>query len=183
MSGAAGPQPELTAGGQRLRPFEPDDVDWVLEVSLDAELQRWVDLPSPYTREHAHGFVHQLAMDGWWTGRRVEYLAVDANTGQRLGRVGLGLDGRGGAEIGYWVAREARGAGVAVAAARAVCSWAFTALELQVIEWRAEVGNEASRRVAATLGVQLEGTLRRRLVHRGVRVDAWVGSLLPGELR
>jgi hypothetical protein len=28
----------------------------------------------------------------------------------------------------------------------------------------------------------LEGQLRKRLVHRGQRVDAWIGSLLKDEL-
>jgi RimJ/RimL family protein N-acetyltransferase len=44
------------------------------------------------------------------------------------------------------------------------------------------VGNVASRRVAEKAGFRVEATLRRRLVHRGVRVDAWVGSMLPDEL-
>jgi hypothetical protein len=29
----------------------------------------------------------------------------------------------------------------------------------------------------------MEGQLRRRLIHRGERVDAWVGSLLKNEVR
>jgi RimJ/RimL family protein N-acetyltransferase len=45
------------------------------------------------------------------------------------------------------------------------------------------VGNEGSRRVAQKLGFTMEGTCRARLLHRGERVDAWVGGLLPGELR
>lgn len=50
-----------------------------------------------------------------------------------------------------------------------------------MIEWRAEVGNHASRRVAEKAGFVREGTLRKRLFHRGTVVDAWVGSLLSDE--
>jgi len=64
---------------------------------------------------------------------------------------------------------------------RALCGWGFERLGLGLIEWRAEVGNTASRRVADRAGFRFEATLRQRLVHRGVRVDAWIGSLLPGE--
>jgi RimJ/RimL family protein N-acetyltransferase len=33
-------------------------------------------------------------------------------------------------------------------AVRAACRWALTTLDLEIIEWRCEVGNVASRRVA-----------------------------------
>jgi RimJ/RimL family protein N-acetyltransferase len=76
---------------------------------------------------------------------------------------------------------RSRNQGVATAAVRALCRWIFTAQDLALIEWRCEVGNLASRRVAEKAGFLIEATLRRRLVHRGQRVDAWVGSLLrPG---
>ena len=64
---------------------------------------------------------------------------------------------------------------------RALCGWAFAALDLEIIEWRAQVGNSASRRVAERAGFLIEATLRRRQIHRGMRVDVWVGSLLAGE--
>lgn len=50
------------------------------------------------------------------------------------------------------------------------------------MEWRCEVGSVASRRVAEKAGFLIEATLRQRLVHRGTRVDAWVGSLLSSEM-
>jgi RimJ/RimL family protein N-acetyltransferase len=102
--------------------------------------------------------------------------------GTRLGRVGLGLDRLGGAQIGYWMDPAARGRGVATEAVRALCGWAFDVLGLGLIEWRAEVGNVASRRVAEKAGFRFEAVLRQRLVHRGQRVDAWIGSLLRAEM-
>jgi RimJ/RimL family protein N-acetyltransferase len=84
--------------------------------------------------------------------------------------------------VGYWVDPRVRGQGVATEAVRTLCRWAFAALDLELVEWRAEVGNVASRRVAEKAGFLVEATLRRRLVHRGARVDAWVGSLLPADV-
>ncbi|MFD0517687.1 GNAT family N-acetyltransferase [Paractinoplanes durhamensis] len=92
------------------------------------------------------------------------------------------MDGRGAGQIGYWLDPAARGRGVATAAVLMLCGWGFGRLGLDLIEWRAEVGNIASRRVAEKAGFRLEATLRQRLVHRGVRVDAWVGSMLASEL-
>jgi RimJ/RimL family protein N-acetyltransferase len=56
------------------------------------------------------------------------------------------------------------------------------ALGVRRLEWYASVGDGASRRVAEKVGFTVEGTLRRGLEKRGTRVDAWIGSLLPGEL-
>ncbi|MDT0317279.1 GNAT family N-acetyltransferase [Streptomyces millisiae] len=172
----------LEAGRLRLRPFTEGDVDWVHRVSLDPALQRFIDLPAPYRRADAEHFVRRLAVDGWAAGSRAEFLVEDAATADRLGRVGLHLRGDGTAEIGFWVAPAARGRGVAPTAAAAACRWGFADLGLALVEWRAEVGNDASRRVAEKVGFRVEATLRKRLRHRGERVDAWVGSLLPDEL-
>jgi nitroreductase/RimJ/RimL family protein N-acetyltransferase len=181
---APAPQPVLDAGPLRLRPFTPDDTDWVHATSLDPAMRRFIDLPDPYGRADAEYFVRHLALDGWAAGTRAEFLAEDVDTGRRLGRVGLALPAPGATtgEIGYWTAPDARGGGVAARAAYAVCAWAFAARGLEIVTWRAEVGNDASRRVAEKIGFRVEAVLRRRLRHRGHLVDAWAGSLLPTEL-
>ncbi|MBL7256100.1 GNAT family N-acetyltransferase [Paractinoplanes lichenicola] len=170
----------IIAGGLRLRPFEESDIPWVYEVSLDPLVQKFVQIPVPYRRPDAAFFVREMAVAGWDAGTRAEFVVVDGET--RLGRVGFGLDGAGAAQVGYWMDPAARGRGVATEALRALCGWGFDTLGLGLIEWRAEVGNHASRRVAEKAGFRVEAILRGRLVHRGVRVDAWVGSMLPAEL-
>lgn len=171
----------IEAGWLRLRPFAPADIPWVYEVSLDPALQQFVDLPSPYRIEDAAFFVEQVAIAGWDSEQRCEFVVEDTSTGTPLGRVGLGLRSKGTAEIGYWVDPRARERGVATEAVRAACRWAFTTLDLELIEWRCEVGNVTSRRVAEKAGFLIEATLRKRAFHRGTRVDAWVGSLLRAE--
>jgi RimJ/RimL family protein N-acetyltransferase len=157
----------IDAGWMRLRPFTPEDVDWVHRVSLDPVVRTFIDLPTPYLRSDAEYFVERVARE------RVERLAEDAATGRRLGRVGLHPRPGGAAEIGYWVDP----------AARALCRWAFTSQGVGIVHWQAQVGNDASRRVAERTGFRIEATLRQRAVREGRRVDVWVGSLLPGELR
>lgn len=115
----------IDAGWLVLRPFVAGDVPWVHQVSVDAAVGRFIDIPSPYLPEHAAFFVEELAIAGWDAGTRYEFLAEDAATGERLGRVGLGIGHRDAAEIGYWVDPRARGRGVATDAVRAICGWAF----------------------------------------------------------
>ena len=64
---------------------------------------------------------------------------------------------------------------------RGICRWGFAELGLSRIEWRAEVGNDASRRVAEKAGFTVEGLLRRALPTGAVRRDCWVGSLLTAD--
>jgi RimJ/RimL family protein N-acetyltransferase len=172
----------ITAGWLTLRPFTPADIPWVYEVSRDPVLQRFMQVPSPYRLEDAASHVEQDYIAGWDEGRRVEFVAEDAATATRLGRVGLLLGEPGAAEVGYWVDPRARKRGVATTAVRAVCQWAVTTADIELIEWRCEAGNLASRRVAEKAGFLIEGTLRKRRLRRGVRVDEWVGSLLRDEV-
>ncbi|MEU7600259.1 GNAT family protein [Streptomyces sp. NPDC041003] len=85
--------------------------------------------------------------------------------------------------IGLWIGKAARGRGIATEAVTRVFRWGFEDLGLPIITWSANVGNEASRAVAAKAGFQMEGTLRLRTMSQGALRDCWVGSLLPHELR
>jgi RimJ/RimL family protein N-acetyltransferase len=172
----------IAAGWLTLRPFTPADIPWVYEVLLDPVLQRFMQLPSPYRVADAASHVEQEYIAGWDDGRRLEFVAEDAATSTRLGRVGLHLGEPGAAEVGYWVDPRARQRGVATTAVRAVCLWAVTTAGIEFIEWRCDAGNIASRRVAEKAGFLIEATLRKRRLCDGVRVDEWVGSLLRDEV-
>ena len=68
-------------------------------------------------------------------------------------------------------------------ALRLVRDHGFDVLGLQVIRWRAAVGNWASRRVAAAAGFRFDGTVRRLLVHRGELLDGWVATITADDPR
>ena len=90
---------------------------------------------------------------------------------------------QGRAGIGYWVAAEARGRGVATHAVRLLAGWGFSALGLARIELTCGPNNLASQRVAERCGFVREGVLRSHQVFKGARRDSVIFSLLPGELR
>jgi len=177
---------KLREAGLLLRAFEPGDAEPVFRACQDAEIQRWTNVPRPYLPRHAIDFVTSYSEQAWRTGTAAPLGVFDAATGELLGSSGLIMlqwDYRVG-EVGYWVAPWARGRGVATTATRAVARWAQTALGLERIAWRAEVGNQASRTIAHHLGFRMEGVLRYGAPrHDGHRVDCWSASLLPGELR
>jgi RimJ/RimL family protein N-acetyltransferase len=173
----------LAAGSLLLRPPEERDVPAIVEACQDEAIARWIPVPVPYTEDHARQFVAERP-DRWQDAEHGEltFAITDAQDGRLLGMVGLHARDATMREIGYWGAPWARGKGVMTDAARMVCEFGFEVLGLERIEWWAGVGNEASWRVAEKLGFTREGTCRRRLPHRGERLDAWVGGLLAGEL-
>ncbi|GAA1903288.1 GNAT family N-acetyltransferase [Streptantibioticus ferralitis] len=176
----------LTTERLILRPLETRDVHAVYAACQDPEIQRWTTVPSPYTREHAETFIGQISPDGWRDDTQYGFGVFTNGEDQLVGtmalvRLAMLHTEERQAELGYWTAKEQRGRGYTVEAARAVCQWAFIELGVQRMEWYAEAGNAGSRAVALKTGFRMEGTLRARIVHEGTRRDAWTGSLLPSD--
>jgi len=182
---AGPPNAQLTTPRLLLRPIGPDDVEAVYAACQDPQIQRWTTVPSPYLLEHAEHFACDYVPKAWAAGDAALFGVTDLGDGQLLASVGLHFDrGRddGIAEIGYWTAASARGRGITTEAVAAVCAWGLTSCGVQRLEWYAEVGNVASRRVAEKVGFTIEGTLRSFLLRPGGdRVAGWVGSLLSAE--
>ncbi|MGX1546171.1 GNAT family N-acetyltransferase [Streptomyces adustus] len=171
----------LTTGRLVLRTVGPEDTDAVYGAAQDPDIQRWTTIPSPYLPEHAQGFTHQLVPDGWADGSMFTF-GVFLPAGDLVGMLALTMRSLGMAEIGFWATKEHRGNGYITEATLAAAHWAFTRLAVDRVEWRAEVGNHASRAVAEKSGFTVEGTLRSAINNKGVRRDCWVGSLLPSDL-
>lgn len=177
-----GPVP-LTDGRLLLRLPDERDVPSITEACQDPLLARFVPVPVPYTEEHARAFVRERPARWQDPHGEMTLAIIDAADDRLLGMIGLHARDVTMREIGFWAAPWARGRGVMTDAARLVIKFGFEVLGLERVEWWARVGNEASRRVAEKLGFTLEGTCRAALLHRGERVDGWVGGLLRGELR
>ncbi|WP_432058587.1 GNAT family N-acetyltransferase [Streptomyces sp. bgisy022] len=171
----------LTTDRLVLRAVGPEDTDAVYAACQDPEIQRWTTIPSPYLPEHARGFTEQMAPDGWANGSMFTF-GVFLPAGELTGMLSITMRSLGVGEIGFWGTKEHRGRGHITEAAVAVCRWAFTRVSVDRVEWRAEVGNRASRAVAERAGFVVEGTLRSALNNKGVLRDCWVGSLLPSDL-
>ena len=179
----------LSDGRILLRRPGPELVSQITAACQDRALHRWLEaLPDPYTEADANEFVAHCAA-GWASSTEMVFAVTSVTDGRLLGMVGLhdlsNLTAAGGgmAEIGFWTVEAERGRGVITDAARLVCRYGFTELGLARIEWQAEVGNQASLRVAQKVGFTLEGTCPARLLHVGSRVDGWLAGLLPGDLR
>lgn len=171
---------ETGAAGLRLRPLQEQDLDDLTAACADELTQRWVDLPRDYTRADADWWF-DASRQRWDRGSTVLFALAD-DSDRYCGSVELMLGAPGEAELAYFCAPWARGRGWMTEAAGRLCRLGFEELGLERIEWRAVVGNEASRRVAEKIGFTVEG-VRRRIRHGADgRLDSWFGSLFPEEL-
>ncbi|MEU8260335.1 GNAT family N-acetyltransferase [Micromonospora sp. NPDC048999] len=187
------PQPVLfataTAGATaeaaelRLRSLEERDLDAVVATCQDEQTVRWTSVPHPYQREHAEGFL-DIIQAAWARGTSASYAVADP-ADRYVASIDLRISPADPlvADVGFMTAPHGRGRGYMPAALAALCAWGFTTLGLARIEWRANVGNTASRRVAEKAGFVFEGTTRAGIQQRNERPDVWVAALLPGDLR
>lgn len=100
---------------------------------------------------------------------------------------GTGLHPRGGdnsLEIGYWVAVDAIGQGIATEVTAVLTRVVFELIGLERVDLQIKPSNERSANVARKLGFTHEATLRRRLPRREgePRADSMVFTLLREEL-
>ena len=173
--------PTLTDGLVTLRGHRPEDAEGSYEQCQDPLSQQWTTVPVPYTREMAARFV-TVQMPAGWADDSAWGFAVEVD-GRYAGTVELRDEGSGRAEVAYGSHPWVRGSGAMERAVRLLLEWGFTERGVEVVVWRANVGNWASRKLAWRLGFSFDGTVRRSLPQRGELLDGWVGTLLPDEDR
>jgi RimJ/RimL family protein N-acetyltransferase len=110
------------------------------------------DFPTPDLVSLLRGYAEALARDpallGWGPWIVVE-------DGHVVGSVGFhGPPTHGSVELGYGIAADASGRGIATEAAQALVAWARTDPRVDTIVAETEPGNAASRRVLEKLGMQ-----------------------------
>ena len=180
------PDPPLTDGVVSLRPWgEPGDAAAIRAACNDRAIAEFLDqIPSPYTEDDARAYVESCRI-GWRQGGQTNFAIVVS--GEPVGSIGVRwLDGpdAGTAEVGYWMAPEARGRGVCSRALRLLSRWVLEEARAPRLQLRADEQNVASNKVAQNAGFTREGVLRssRYNARLGRRVDFVIYSLLPTDL-
>lgn len=179
------PVPPLADEFVLLRPWHEADVPGKLLAFSDPVMRRFSWRTAQYTEADARSdFAGQE--EARLRGEELNFaLARPGDQAAVLGGCSLHdvrLD-QGCAALGYWLAFEARGRGVATHAVRLLARWAFAELGLARLELTCGPDNEASRRVAERCGFVREGLLRSHVPFKGARRDSVIHSLLPDELR
>lgn len=173
--------PVLTDGTVTLRAHGPQDAGAIVEQCSDPLTQRFTTVPRPYGPQQAADFLAQIRA-AWEESSPTSsrYWAICVGPPDPVpfaGSIDYRPTGMGTAEVGFGLHPRARGRGAMTRALNLVLDYAFGQDGLELMHWRAVVGNWASRKVAWHAGFRLEGTVRMLCPHPGGAEDGWIASL------
>jgi len=164
--------PVIETGRLILRQWRSDDVAPNTAMLSDPGTARFIAADGkPITSELA-GWRNAAVMSGHWALHGFGMFAVEEkSSGKYIGRVGpWSPPGWPGFEVGWGIAKEFRGKGYAVEAARASIDWAFATFALDQIVHPIDRENIASQAVARRLGAEKQ----REIDLFGKVADLWV---------
>lgn len=168
---------ELHTARLRLRQPTVADADAYVRMTSDPEFLHF-GARAPANRDGMVRALERIVATPWV--QRPEF-AIEQH-GQVIGRVILDVDRMNlVATLGYGVAREHWGQGIASEAAAAVTEYAFSQVGVAKVCARVDPRNLASVRVLEKLGMQLEGVLRSQVVRWGERADRALYGILREE--
>ena len=154
---------QITTNRLLLREFRADDLEGYAAMCADPEVMRYLSPDAAVlSREDAW---RQMAMfAGHWVLRGYGmWMVEERTTGRFVGRVGLHYpEGWPGQEVGWALARQFWGRGLAEEAARAAIQFAFERLGWSEIISLIHPENQRSIALALRLGEQFERTVELR---------------------
>jgi RimJ/RimL family protein N-acetyltransferase len=158
------------------------DVTKLVAACEDEEIRRWTRVPTAHGITASRAWIAEsraLVRDGISAPLAI----VDGSDGELLGSISLMRFAweHARCEVGYLLAREARGRGHATRALGLMCAWGFAELGLERIQLLAATGNVASQRVAERGGFTREAVLRSYHRLREARFDMVAYARARGE--
>jgi RimJ/RimL family protein N-acetyltransferase len=179
------PGDPLVDGETALRAWRDSDLEPLVLACQDPEISRWTRVPYPYGPSDARAYLLQRH-DTLHAGAAAPFAIVSsADRDLLLGSISLMRFSwqHARAEVGYWLARDARGQGHVTRGVGLITEWGFRHLGLERIDLLAATGNPASQRVAERCGFTREAVLRSYLPGREGRQDMVAFGLLASDRR
>ena len=164
---------EIDLGTCKIRPWKFSDKESLAHYANNWNI--WINLrdgfPYPYTPEDAEVWLNMVV-----NKKPVTQFAIEVDD-KAVGAIGFIIKEdvhRIQAEIGYWLAEELWGRGIATAALKAVTEYAFNNCAIRriyadVFEW-----NTASVKVLEKAGYKLEVRQKESVIKNGEIIDQFV---------
>lgn len=154
----------------KIRPWTADDFEDLVRLADNPNVARWLtdSFPHPYTEADGRAFLASVAGDD-----PVRVFAIEVD-GRAAGSIGIFPQSdvhRRNAELGYWLAEEYWGRGIAPEAIRLIVEYGFRTFEADRIFARPFGSNERSRKVLQKAGFLFEAMFEGTLVKNGRRED------------
>ena len=174
--------PTLKSDTLTMRPMRPSDAEDIYRAVQDPEIPKFTTVPADYPIDLAIEFANTRAAASFVNKTELVFVIEDA----RLATVGYPYsNGFAGvmslhtidipnhrAEIGYWLAKEARGQGICTKAAELITEYGLMTIGFKRIDGIVDVRNEPSKAALLKAGYEFEGIMKSYVTRRdGSQLD------------
>jgi ribosomal-protein-alanine N-acetyltransferase len=168
--------PTLRHGLLTLRPVRVSDIQAIYEACQDPLIPRFTTVSSPYTMMHAKLFVEEHEPARFSSKSELLFVVSQGYEPEEkfCGLISFHSVSLGNhtAELGYWIAKEARGKGIGSTAAKMITEYGFQTMGFKRIEALVDVDNETSKALLLSVGFELEGIMRNKVTRdNGEQID------------
>lgn len=165
-----------------LERFSERHLDFLAELVVDPLVLRFTRVPDPPPPDFARTWLESYRA-GHADGSREGFVAVENHEPVGIGVV-VNIDRVASTvELGYVVAENARGRGLASVILRELTDRTVAELDPERIQLLISTENIASSRAASRCGYTLDGVLRNAFLKPGYREDTEVWSLIRRDRR
>ena len=174
--------PTLASGTITMRPMRPSDAEDIYRAVQDPEIPKFTTVPSDYPIDLAIDFAHTRAAASFVNKTELVFVIEDSRlissdypyTNGFAGVMSLHTIDipNHRAEIGYWLAKEARGKGICSKAAEMITEYGLMTIGFKRIDGIVDVRNEPSKAALLKAGYEFEGIMKKYVTRRdGTQLD------------
>lgn len=172
--------PVLTSRRFQFRPFVPADIGQLVAIAGKHRIaDTTVGVPHPFTNEFARMWIssHEAA---WNSGKALHWAATNVGDDQLVGYAGLNDidDERRQAELRFWVGSGVERLGYAVEWSETIVDFALMRIDLVRIYALQLERHPLAGRALASVGMQQEGLVRKRVQKGGLVEDLICWAIL-----
>ena len=165
-----------------IRPYGETDIPHVFKAADESRVHvgRWMSwMTENYSLLHTKEWVRH-AISAWDDDKDYEFVIIDQEDGTVAGSCGLNEINRKDlvCNLGYWVRASKLNLGAARQATQLLHDFGFNEIGLNRLEIVVATGNEASQKVAQSVGALFEGIQHQRIRVQDVVHDAKMYALL-----
>ena len=171
--------PTLTSGDVTLRPMRTSDAEDIYRACQDPEIPKFTTVPSEYSMDLAISFAGERNIASHANRTELVFVVESSKMNSECGNSFSGVISlhtieipNHRAEIGYWIAKEARGKGIGTIAAELITEYGLMTMGFRRISGLVDVRNEASKKLLLNAGYEFEGNLKKYVTRRdGTQID------------
>jgi len=165
-----------------MRPMRPSDAEDIYRAVQDPEIPKFTTVPADYPIDLAIEFANTRAASSFVNKTELVFVIEDAQLATAEYPYSNGFAGvmslhtidipNHRAEIGYWLAKEARGQGICTKAAELITEYGLMTIGFKRIDGIVDVRTEPSKAALLKAGYEFEGIMKSYVTRRdGSQLD------------